>query len=182
MTRRRDAVQNRGRLVDAARDLMTTQGPDVSLEAVAARAGVGIGTLYRHFPRRADLLLAVVADRLAEVGETLRTRADGEPRTALVAAVSVFAAAQRADAALARVVRETPGGTEPIDSARADIRRTLDQLCDRARQAGVLRPGVTGADLHALVCAVAGATADAPTSERYLGVLLDGLTTRPAAG
>ncbi len=178
MARRRDAVQNRDRLVVAARDLVGEQGPDVGLETVAARAGVGIGTLYRHFPRRADLLLAVVADRLAEVAGTLRARAGGEPREALVAVVTAFAAAQRADAALARVVRETPGGTGPVDTARADVRRTLDAVCDRAGRAGALRPDITGADLHALVCAVVAAAPDAATGDRYVQVLLDGLTER----
>jgi AcrR family transcriptional regulator len=182
VARRRDAVHNRARLVGAAQELVAAHGPDVSLEAIAARAGVGIGTLYRHFPHRADLLRAVVADRLGEVATTLRAHAAGAPREALVAVVTMFAAAQRADAALALVVRETPGGIASIDTTRADIGRVLDEVCDRARRAGVLRAGIVGADLHALVCAVAGATTDATTGERYLQVLLDGLTAPGPVG
>jgi AcrR family transcriptional regulator len=163
--------------VATAREVVATSGPDVGLEVVAARAGVGIGTLYRHFPRRADLLLAVVEDRLRETAERLRAELDHDPREALAAVVRTFAAAQRADAALARVVRETPVGNGPVDAARAEIGAVLAQVCDRARRAGALRSDVTAADVHALVCAVAAAGPDDPAAgDRYVQVVLDGLT------
>ncbi len=177
MAGRKDALRNRDRLVAAAREVVATNGPDVSLETVAARAGVGIGTLYRHFPGRADLLLAVVEDRLRETAERLRGSLDRDPREALVAVVRTFAAAQRSDAALARVIRETPVGNGPVDAARAEIGAVLARACERAHRAGALRSDVTAADVHALVCAVAALGPDDPAAgDRYVQVLLDGLT------
>lgn len=65
---RADAARNRQRILDAARALYTTRGLDEPMEQVARAAGVGVGTVYRHFPDRATLVRAVVADRLAHVG------------------------------------------------------------------------------------------------------------------
>ncbi|WP_158609575.1 TetR/AcrR family transcriptional regulator [Cellulomonas triticagri] len=78
---RADAARNRQRVLDTARALYSVQGLDVPVEAVARAAGVGIGTVYRHFPDRTRLVQAVVADRLAHVGGLLaaaRTGLDGD--------------------------------------------------------------------------------------------------------
>ena len=74
---RADAVRNRERLLEAAADIFSAGGPDASLEAVAKRAGVGIGTLYRHFPTREALFEAVYrreVDQLSELAERLAER------------------------------------------------------------------------------------------------------------
>ncbi|NKY08614.1 helix-turn-helix transcriptional regulator, partial [Cellulomonas hominis] len=65
---RADAARNRQRVLDAARALYTTRGLDEPMEQIARAAGVGVGTVYRHFPDRAALVRAVIADRLAHVG------------------------------------------------------------------------------------------------------------------
>ncbi|WNV73955.1 TetR family transcriptional regulator [Geodermatophilus sp. DSM 44513] len=177
---RSDALRNRRRLLEAARDLVARSGPGVGLEAVAARAGVGIGTLYRHFPDRAALLAALVADRLADTADRLAaTAGDEDPAWALRATVREFARVQVADAALAHVVRSAPAGPD-AGAARAAIGARLDEVCRRARDAGVLRPGIDGADLHRLVCGLATAAEAAGTGaaaavDRYVDVLLDGL-------
>src|ERR1700758_251439 len=75
---RADAVRNRERVLEAAKVVFSAGGPDASLEAVAKRAGVGIGTLYRHFPTREALFEAVYrreVDQLAELAERLATEA-----------------------------------------------------------------------------------------------------------
>src|ERR1700752_2434853 len=72
---RADAVRNRERVLEAAKAVFSAAGPDASLEAVARRAGVGIGTLYRHFPTREDLFEAVYrreVDHLADLAEQLK--------------------------------------------------------------------------------------------------------------
>src|SRR5246127_5820680 len=81
---RADALRNRDRVLEAAKAVFSVGGPDASLEAVAKRAGVGIGTLYRHFPTREDLYEAVYrreVEYLAELAEQLKTEA--EPAEAL---------------------------------------------------------------------------------------------------
>lgn len=83
---RADAARNRQRVLDAARALYTTRGLDEPMEQVARAAGVGVGTVYRHFPDRAALVRAVIADRLAHVGRLVAaagTALDGpDPRAA----------------------------------------------------------------------------------------------------
>src|ERR671933_2832847 len=77
---RQDAVRNRTRILEAARELVAVQGPDVSMEAIAGLAGVAVGTLYRHHPTKAALLTAVVADsaeRLAADAEAALARVTG---------------------------------------------------------------------------------------------------------
>jgi AcrR family transcriptional regulator len=76
---RADAERNRQRLLDAARTAFGESGVAVSLEEVARRAGVGIGTLYRHFPARDDLVLEVYRNEVAKLGETARQLADTLP-------------------------------------------------------------------------------------------------------
>src|ERR1700728_544525 len=76
---RADAVRNRERVLEAAKTVFSAGGPDASLEAVAKRAGVGIGTLYRHFPTREDLFAAVYrreVQQLTELAEQLKSEAD----------------------------------------------------------------------------------------------------------
>lgn len=76
---RADARRNRGRVVDAATALFLEHGPDAPLEGVARAAGVGIGTLYRHFPGRDDLLAAVFEDLMADVVDDVRAARDSAP-------------------------------------------------------------------------------------------------------
>src|SRR3954469_12764087 len=76
---RADAARNRERVLEAAKAVFSAGGPDASLEAVARHAGVGIGTLYRHFPTRESLFEAVYrheVEQLAELAETLKTEAE----------------------------------------------------------------------------------------------------------
>src|SRR5207237_2187001 len=81
---RADAVRNRERVLEAAKAVFSAGGPDASLEAVARRAGVGIGTLYRHFPTREALFEAVYRREVQQLGERAEPlRAEGRPAAAL---------------------------------------------------------------------------------------------------
>ena len=87
---RADAVRNRERVLEAAKAVFSAGGPDASLEAVAKRAGVGIGTLYRHFPTREALFEAVYrreVQQLGELAEALKSEADAGRRLAALAAI-----------------------------------------------------------------------------------------------
>jgi AcrR family transcriptional regulator len=185
---RADARRNRELLMAAALEAFTERGADdTSLEEIARRAGVGIGTLYRHFPGRAALLEAVYTDQVA----ALCQRADE------------LAASQSPAAALAAWMREMVefGATKhnlvsalaadydkdaPVFSAcRDDLLAAATALLTRAQQAGVVRPDVQPLDLLRLSHGVAAATeraADAEQAERLLSLMLTGVLTDPAAG
>ena len=164
---RADARRNRELLLAAALEAFTERGADdTSLEEIARRAGVGIGTLYRHFPGRTALLEAVYTDQVA-------------------------ALCQRADELLAT---EPPGAAlaadydkdAPVFSAcRDDLLAAATALLTRAQQAGAVRPDVQPVDLLRLSHGVAAATAsaaDADQAERLLSLMLGGLLTDPAGG
>jgi AcrR family transcriptional regulator len=183
---RADAARNRQRLVDAAVEEFAAHGADASLEQIAARAGVGIGTLYRHFPDRQALLVAVYQDGFGELAETGRALLDADdPFDALAQWLAAKLAYSRSDRALAASViidlldRPETAQTEPCESMRS----TGSALLQRAVRAGAVRKDVTLDDLSRLVGAIALASGRAPEgdcvcSDRLFQVMLDGLRPR----
>ncbi|WP_043360729.1 TetR/AcrR family transcriptional regulator [Belnapia sp. F-4-1] len=138
---RADATRNRDRLLAAARTVFNQGGPAASLEAVAREAGLGIGTLYRHFPTREALYEAVYrreVDQLVEVAA--RLSAELPPTEALrrwlAANVEFIATKKGMAAALAMVSHKS---SEPIASALDRLRAALGGLLRRATEAGELR-------------------------------------------
>ncbi|MEU2503443.1 TetR/AcrR family transcriptional regulator [Streptomyces sp. NPDC007863] len=184
--RRMDARLNRERLVAAAREVFAEAGPGASLNEIARRAGVGPGTLYRHFPGRTDLLTAVLRDRI----DTLSGRAEQ------------LLGAQDADDALQRWLhdfldhaRANQGMGSALlveTSAAADPdcqRRILDAasgLLDRAQEHGTARADVTVDDLVHLVVGIALATTggepNVPQPHRLLDLVLDAVFGSPRDG
>jgi AcrR family transcriptional regulator len=183
---RADAARNRQRLVDAAVEEFAAHGADASLEQIAARAGVGIGTLYRHFPDRQALLVAVYQDGFGQLAETGRELLDADdPFEALAQWLAAKLAYSRSDRALAASViidlldRPETAQTEPCESMRS----TGNALLQRAVKAGAVRKDVTLDDLSRLVGAIALASGRAPEgdcvcSDRLFQVMLDGLRPR----
>lgn len=127
---------------------------DVSLNVIAADAGVGVGTVYRHFPTQLALLTALVDPSLVHLAAALRELADkGGPtavETAFRAAVELFAERREALTVISAV--RTPEDAEP--GALKEIRTSLEQLLRRAADAGLVRPEVTVEVLQHMVCAV----------------------------
>ena len=181
--RRADAQRNSERVLAAARDVFAEHGPDASLEEIARRAEVGIGTLYRHYPTRQALLEAVFRDRLesslARAEELMRT---AEPFDALAtwlrdqldtagecqslgAAVMITMLDEHADA---------PAPCEAMRASGAD-------LLQRAQSAGAVRADADIEDLMRLVNAIALATEQSPEgraqADRMFTLLLDGVRT-----
>ena len=185
---RADARRNRELLMAAALEAFTERGADdTSLEEIARRAGVGIGTLYRHFPGRTALLEAVYTDQVAALcqraGELLATESAGAALAAWVRELAEFSATkQNLTSALAADYDKDA----PVFSAcRDDLLAAATALLTRAQQAGAVRPDVQPLDLLRLSHGVAAATAradDAEQAERLLSLMLNGVFTDPAGG
>jgi AcrR family transcriptional regulator len=179
---RADAQRNYQRLLSAAVGAFIEHGADdVSLEEIARRAGVGIGTLYRHFPTRQALLEAVYRDQV----EALRARADElagsrAPLDALADWLRALAAFSSTKHSLTSALLATLGKESDLLSICSKvICEAADELLGRAKQAGEVRADADAMDLVRLVHAVNIATQRQPTdpgqAERLLRIVLDGL-------
>ncbi|GAB3145466.1 TetR/AcrR family transcriptional regulator [Microbispora hainanensis] len=173
-TRRADASRNAALLLAAARELVAESGPEVALDEVARRAGVGNATLYRHFPTRADLLVAVYAD---EVAELCRPCAGPSPADALFSWLDAFVVHVATKRPLALAATEGPTGRRSalFDQWHASIRATASDLLRRAQDAGAVRPGVTVTDLLALAGGAALTGTDVAHARRLTALLRSGL-------
>jgi AcrR family transcriptional regulator len=154
---RADARRNYGRLLAEADAAFREHGTQASLENVARRAGVAIGTLYAHFPNRLALVSALLRERhdaLFHLGDRLLTDSSAaEALTAWVRAVAAHAAAYRGLAAmLAAGISEE---TSELHAACTRMAAISERLAANARKAGLIRDDVTGADLFALMNAAA---------------------------
>jgi len=186
---RADAQRNYTRLLDAASAAFLEHGADdVSLEEIARRAGVGIGTLYRHFPTRQALLEAVYRDQVelleARAEELLKTEPPGDALADWLRALMKFSSTKHTltSALLAGLGKDSV----LLSSCSKVIRGAADALLARAQEAGVVRPDADSGDLIRLVHAVNIATqrgpADPGQADRMLALILDGLRPQPAAG
>jgi AcrR family transcriptional regulator len=179
---RADARQNRARLISAATQAFAEKGADAPLEDIARRAGVGIGTLYRHFPNRLDLQAAVFRSQVSAVcakGDALLET--DPPETAFGAWVRALAAYLVTKRGLSRALIEAVGAeSELITSCWMAMRDTTERLLVTGQQAGAIRPDVTATDVIKLVHGVAVSTEKDPDrADLMLSVMLDGLAARP---
>src|ERR1019366_4395294 len=149
---RADAVRNHERVLEAAKAVFSAGGPDASLEAVARRAGVGIGTLYRHFPTRESLFEAVYRREVQQLGELAeQLKSEAAPvdalRRWLRSNVEFVATKKGMSAALALAVQ----GSSEL-SAYSFLTKAVGALLDRAVAAGEIRSDISPEDvLRALV-------------------------------
>lgn len=176
---RADAARNRQSLLSAAADEFAERGLGASVADIARRAGVGKGTVFRHFATKDDLIAAIVLDRidaLNTVGEGLLDAED--PGAALLEFLTV-AAQQRQQRDLS-FLQEAGELSAEVARVRARMFDTVHSLVDRAREHGAVRADVTGADIILLMCApnyVTSYVPDAPPDlwRRYLAIIFDGL-------
>lgn len=176
--RRADATRNAERLLAAARELFDEVGPDVPLDEVAHRAGVGNATLYRNFPTRGDLLVAVYADEVAELCARGDAPTTADPVDALFDWLGEFVAHVATKRELAHAATTGDHRTERFDQWHAAMRRTAAGLVDRARRAGVVRPDLDAVDLLALANGVALAGGGTGTARRLLALVRYGVDVR----
>jgi AcrR family transcriptional regulator len=175
---RADARRNYDRLVEAAREVFASQGGEASMDAIAKHAGVGIGTLYRHFPKRIDVVEAVYrtdVDGLLHSAEQFSE--EMEPWPALVAWLEAFVQyAQTKRTFLSELHEAFEKDPQLRSAARERIERALNIVLTRAQAAGVVRGDLDGGDLMQLLgpmCMSATLTSD--QGQRLMVVIQDGL-------
>ena len=175
---RADARRSRAKLIEAATIAFAESGADAPLEDIARRAGVGIGTLYRHFPTRTDLQAGVFRSQVDAVCTT------ADELIGTVSAEQAFAGSLRAIAGylvtkrgLARALIDSLGrDSELISVCSLRMSDTVDRLLSYAQGSGVLRPDISAKDVLRLVHGIVMACEQSPQdTDRLLDVMLDGL-------
>jgi AcrR family transcriptional regulator len=180
--KRADARRNYDKLIEAAREAFTERDTSASLEDIARRAGVGIGTLYRHFPTRQALLEAVYVDEVEALSRSAAELADRPPWDALVEwlrAFTRYAATKRAisEELLAHM---SPEATV-FQTCRVAIMQAGQPLLRRAQAAGVVRPDAQIMDVIRMMGSIAVIpNADPEQLRRIFDIALDGLRAHPA--
>ncbi|GLW68278.1 TetR family transcriptional regulator [Kitasatospora phosalacinea] len=184
---RTDARRNRERVLSAAEAVLAREGSAASMRAVAEAAGVGLGTIYRHFPTREALFAAVMSTRmlqLAELSGELSEAADaGAAFFEFFTAVVDNAGRMRAVAdALADAGVDVKTDSSDVSGAAAALRTALGTLLERARQHGRLRPDLHLPEALALLAAMCLAAErhqwDPAPRDRALAILFDGFRPR----
>jgi AcrR family transcriptional regulator len=181
---RSDALRNRERVLEAAKAVFSAGGPDASLEAVAKTAGVGIGTLYRHFPTREALFEAVYrreVQQLADLAQQLKDEADPVEalRHWMRCNVEFVATKKGMSAALALAAYKNP---ELMSFSYDQLKRSVGELLDRAVAAGEIRADISPEDLlRALVgmCYMHDQPGWQASVLRLVDVFVDGLRIQP---
>lgn len=180
---RADARRNRELLVAAARDVFSEQGAGASMEAIAKKAGVGVGTLYRHFPTRIDVVEAVYQTDVEELwGTAQRVVAELDPSAAVEAFFDAFLRYAQSKQALLTELRQAFEKKPGFKSqARELIESAFNLVIDRAKEAGVVRRDVDGSDVMQLVTPVCtNASMPPEQTARLLGMILDGMRVEAA--
>lgn len=183
---RRDAALNRSRIVEAAREAFAADGIDVSVEEIARRAGVGIGTLYRRFPTKEDLIDAVLDDALSEIHAAAEAALEEEDAWTGFAVFleRVLELHTRNRGVKDAIARQTRGGGR-VEAARTRLRPLVARLIERAQEQGTLRDDFAAEDVPLLLW-TGGRVAEVTESvapglwRRHLGLVLDGLRAEAA--
>lgn len=173
---RRDAVRNYHRVLEAAREVLGECGADASMEGIAARAGVGVGTVYRHFANKDALIDELLRLSMTEVLDAATDALSRPGGAGLEQFLRVLGAIFAAHAKYAHLLLERSSDAGAAVETRAAVRA----LTERALAAGTLNPGVTFGDVLALIWAMRGLTEAtgevAPdTWQRFLDIHLAGL-------
>lgn len=181
---RADAVKNRQRILEAAEEIFAAEGVSVPIDAVADRAGVGVGTLYRHFPTKEALFEAIVVARLESLLELAKSHAGSDqPGDALFCFLGEFAQQASAkhdlfDALSSAGIDIKSNCSEMVD----EMKRNIDVLLQDAVRAGQVRSDVSTDEMIGLVVGVCSAGGhshyDDATLTRMVEVVCDGLRPR----
>jgi AcrR family transcriptional regulator len=174
---RADARRNFDALLAAARDAFAENGTDASLEDIARRAGVGIGTLYRNFPTRQDLFDSVYVGEVEELCRAAEEVADLPPWDALAAWLRQFVSYAATKRAIYEALNRE---SEMFRSCRGAMYAAGEPLFVRAQQAGEARVDAGFDDVLRMISGITGGGfVDAEQRERVLGIALDGVRSRP---
>jgi AcrR family transcriptional regulator len=175
---RADARRNRELLVAAAREVFAEQGVSASMEAIARKAGVGVGTLYRHFPTRLDVVEAVYEDDVQELTDAAqRLVSTLDPGPAVNAFFDAFLHYAQTKRTLLTELRQAFEKNPAFRSRnRERIDAAFDLVIDRAKKSGAVRDDVSGSDITQLlgpICTNESLSTD--QTKRLMGMILDGL-------
>jgi len=183
---RRDAERNRDRIVEAARTAFAADGIDVSVEEIARRAGVGMGTLYRRFPTKRDLIDAVLEDAFSEICRAAEGALELDDGwlgfTTFLDRVFELHVRNRG---IKDVIASGQHDRQRLEALRARLRPLVAELITRAQEQGMLRPDFVAEDMPILIW-TGGRVAELTSAvspglwRRYLGFMLDGLRTGAA--
>jgi len=180
---RADARRNRARILEVAREVFATEGLAVPIDTVAARAGIGVGTVYRHFPTKEALFAAIVMDRVQALVDDARAALDADdPGEAFYGFLRMMAERSATDMALADAFAEAGVDIKSsLGVCKQDLTAAIGDLLQRAQDAGAVRTDVSVSDVFALLtstCIACGRQGREDSSQRLVGVVLDGLRPR----
>jgi AcrR family transcriptional regulator len=180
---RADALRNRERILTAARDVVGRDGADAQMDAVAAAAGVGVGTVYRHFPTKQALLGALVAAHFERTLAVVREALEEPPGWEPFARVMTYSCESLAgDAGTRDALMGGPDVWPHVGPVRDELSAEMGRLIARTQGAGVLRADFAEGDMPTIMCGLAATMrvhAGAPIDwRRHLEVVLDGLRAR----
>lgn len=179
---RSDAARNRARLLDVAYEAFAAEGLAVPIDEIARRAGVGAGTVYRHFPTKEALFEAIVANRMEQLVELTRALTDEQgPGDALFAFLAMLVAEGAKDQGLVDALAGIGiDFTQVAEGAEQRFMGALGGLLARAQQAGAVRSDVDVRDVKTLLVgcqAMQRYSGDADVTERLLAIIRTGLAT-----
>jgi AcrR family transcriptional regulator len=184
---RKDAERNRQRILVAAGELFAEKGLDVTLDAVAERAGVGVATVYRRFADKEQLIDGLFEERLDELGGLAEAALEIEdPWKGFVWFFEEMVALHAADRGLQQILLSGSHGLGRCEAARSRLKPPVERLIGRAQAAGALRADLAGTDfplIQRMLAAVSEYTRDVEPSlyRRYTAIVLDGLRAQSRA-
>ena len=178
--KRADARRNHDKLVTAAREVFAEDGTSAPLEDVADRAGVGIGTLYRHFPTRQALLEAVYVDEVEAMAHAAEALSESPPWEALSHWLHQYVGFAATKRALNEALVEAAPDSDVLLTCRTALSGAGTALVERAQRAGVVRADTSFTDVVRMVAGIAMVpTVDAEQKDRLVDLALDGLRYQP---
>ncbi|MDQ3850706.1 MAG: TetR/AcrR family transcriptional regulator [Actinomycetota bacterium] len=182
---RADARRNREKVLAAARVVLGERGLDATMEDIAHRAGVGVGTVYRHFPTKEALVRALAEAHFAALAEVVEAALDedGDPWEVFAGAIWRSAAPTAGDVALCEIIAGHPTAVHAAAMGQQRLEAATRRLIARAQEAGTMRADVTVQDIRTIMCGfghvAAAQRSGAPMDwKRYLTIALDGLRAR----
>lgn len=176
---RADAVANRRRILDVAAEAFDKEGLTVSLDEIARRAGVGAGTVHRHFPTKASLIDATLAQRVRDLADEAKTHTQaGDPTAAFMEALAIVVDRGAASHALADRLRAESGDIDAaVAEPVAELRSTLQKLLGRAQRAGGVRRDLDPRNLDAVLAAAHVLKVHPSGGDHLVQLLVNALTS-----
>jgi AcrR family transcriptional regulator len=177
---RADAARNRERILAAAREMLGSGDERLQMNSIARSAGVGVGTVYRHFADRQELIEGLAAAALQSLTDEVRAAVEeADAAAGFERMLSAALDAQLCDAALAAVLSDSEPACALALNLTAELKASIGELVERARAAGAIRDDIGAEDIRRLVSGIVQAVQAGPdtpaTRERYLRVLVAGV-------